>query len=114
MSDKKDDDNLFNGLSEREKKVLKERFGVDLDLPLPEDLGDQFEVTRERIRQIEEKALKKLSKRKRQIETNLKICSFCKKPHTEVKKIIETESGITICNECVNLCNNLISDDNND
>ena len=48
-------------LSDREKKVLKMRFGLGMrnDLTL-EEIGRQFEVTRERIRQIEAKALKKI------------------------------------------------------
>lgn len=48
-------------LTEREIKVLRMRFGfgTNIDLTL-EDIGKQFGVTRERIRQIESKALKKL------------------------------------------------------
>ena len=48
-------------LTDREKKVLRMRFGVGMrnDLTL-EEIGKQFKVTRERIRQIEAKALRKL------------------------------------------------------
>ena len=51
----------LNSLSERESKVLRMRFGIDLrtDHTL-EEVGDQLEVTRERIRQIEAKAIRKL------------------------------------------------------
>ncbi|VAW14120.1 hypothetical protein MNBD_BACTEROID05-395 [hydrothermal vent metagenome] len=108
MSD--DYENLFKNLTDREKKVLKERFGIDLTLPLPDDIDSQLNVTKQKIREIEEKALQKLAKRKQQIETNSKNCSFCEKSHSQVKKIIETKSGITICNECVSLCNKLIKD----
>jgi RNA polymerase sigma factor (sigma-70 family) len=49
------------GLSEREAKVLQMRFGIDMnDDHTLEEVGQQFDVTRERIRQIEAKALKKL------------------------------------------------------
>ena len=53
--------NVLSGLTERESKVLKMRFGIDMhtDHTL-EEVGKQFEVTRERIRQIEAKALRKL------------------------------------------------------
>ena len=48
-------------LSEREQKVLKLRFGVDDGYPRTlEEVGTMFNVTRERIRQIEAKALRKL------------------------------------------------------
>ena len=48
-------------LSEREKKVLILRFGLDDGRPRTlEEVGREFNVTRERIRQIEAKALRKL------------------------------------------------------
>ena len=48
-------------LSPRESKVLRMRFGIDLNQDHTlEEVGKQFEVTRERIRQIESKALRKL------------------------------------------------------
>ncbi len=52
---------ILAGLSEREAKVLRMRFGIDMhtDYTL-EEVGKQFDVTRERIRQIEAKALRKL------------------------------------------------------
>ena len=52
---------VLENLTEREAKVLKMRFGIDMptDHTL-EEVGKQFDVTRERIRQIEAKALRKL------------------------------------------------------
>ena len=48
-------------LSPREAKVLKMRFGIDMSTDHTlEEVGRQFDVTRERIRQIEAKALRKL------------------------------------------------------
>ena len=48
-------------LTEREQKVLRLRFGLDDGRPRTlEEVGKQFNVTRERIRQIEAKALRKL------------------------------------------------------
>jgi RNA polymerase primary sigma factor len=54
-------DDPLNALSPREAKVLRMRFGIDTasDYTL-EELGKQFDVTRERIRQIESKAMRKL------------------------------------------------------
>jgi len=53
--------NVLNGLTERESKVLRMRFGIDLNTDHTlEEVGRQFDVTRERIRQIEAKALRKL------------------------------------------------------
>lgn len=52
---------VLDNLTEREAKVLRMRFGIDMpsDHTL-EEVGKQFDVTRERIRQIEAKALRKL------------------------------------------------------
>ncbi len=52
---------LLDGLTPREAKVLRMRFGIDMsnDHTL-EEVGRQFDVTRERIRQIEAKAMRKL------------------------------------------------------
>jgi RNA polymerase primary sigma factor len=52
---------LLDGLTAREAKVLRMRFGIDMssDHTL-EEVGRQFDVTRERIRQIEAKAMRKL------------------------------------------------------
>ena len=52
---------ILGNLTEREARVLKMRFGIDMptDHTL-EEVGKQFDVTRERIRQIEAKALRKL------------------------------------------------------
>ena len=52
---------VLNTLTEREAKVLKLRFGLeDGKSRTLEEVGQRFEVTRERIRQIEAKALRKL------------------------------------------------------
>jgi len=52
---------LLDGLTPREAKVMRMRFGIDMssDHTL-EEVGKQFDVTRERVRQIEAKALRKL------------------------------------------------------
>ena len=52
---------LLNSLNDKEAMVLRRRFGIGDDSPLTlEEIGQEFDVTRERIRQIEVKALKKL------------------------------------------------------
>jgi RNA polymerase sigma factor (sigma-70 family) len=64
---------VLASLTMREERVLRLRFGIGLayDLTL-EAVGDQFDVTRERIRQIEAKALKKLKHPSR----SLRLSSF--------------------------------------
>ncbi|WP_163577509.1 RNA polymerase sigma factor RpoD [Halomonas faecis] len=53
--------NVLGGLTAREAKVLRMRFGIDMNTDHTlEEVGKQFDVTRERIRQIEAKALRKL------------------------------------------------------
>jgi RNA polymerase primary sigma factor len=52
---------VLEGLTARESKVLRMRFGIDMNTDHTlEEVGKQFDVTRERIRQIEAKALRKL------------------------------------------------------
>lgn len=56
-------DDMLSGLSERERSVLELRFGLRDGKPRTlEEVGRYFDVTRERIRQIEGKALTKLKK----------------------------------------------------
>ncbi|WP_022947558.1 RNA polymerase sigma factor RpoD [Methylohalobius crimeensis] len=53
--------NILSSLTAREAKVLRMRFGIDMNTDHTlEEVGKQFDVTRERIRQIEAKALRKL------------------------------------------------------
>ena len=52
---------VLNGLGERERRILELRYGLNDGCPRTlEEVGHQYEVTRERIRQIEAKALRKL------------------------------------------------------
>jgi len=51
----------LSGLDSREAKIIRMRFGIDMDTDYTlEETGKLFDLTRERIRQIEAKALKKL------------------------------------------------------
>jgi len=62
MSDDKNTLDLLSNLSAREVKILKEKYGItDFSKSSLKKLGSQFDVTRERIREIEKKALKKLN-----------------------------------------------------
>ncbi|MGL5917938.1 MAG: sigma-70 family RNA polymerase sigma factor [Cetobacterium sp.] len=57
-------DNILNKLNDREKQILKLRFGFDGNqIHTLEDIGQSFSITRERVRQIEQKTLEKLRKR---------------------------------------------------
>src|SRR3546814_18453798 len=52
---------VLDSLTPREAKVLRMRFGIEMSTDQTlEEVGKQFDVTRERIRQIEAKALRKL------------------------------------------------------
>ncbi len=54
-------EDLLAGLTQREAKVLRMRFGIEMNTDHTlEEVCKQFDVTRERIRQIEAKALRKL------------------------------------------------------
>ncbi|MDQ6965163.1 MAG: RNA polymerase sigma factor RpoD, partial [Mariprofundales bacterium] len=60
---------VLDGLTSREKKVLRMRFGIGMNTDHTlEEVGKQFGVTRERIRQIEAKALRKLRHPTRSLE----------------------------------------------
>jgi RNA polymerase primary sigma factor len=57
---------MIGGLDEKEAVVLKLRFGLDDDRPRTlQEIGDRLGLTRERIRQIEQKAMRKLSRSRR-------------------------------------------------
>ena len=52
---------ILDSLTQREAKVLRMRFGIEMNTDHTlEEVGKQFDVTRERIRKIEAKALRKL------------------------------------------------------
>lgn len=54
-------DQALGGLPEREESILRRRFGIGFDTPCTlEELGSEFDVTRERVRQVEARALRKL------------------------------------------------------
>ncbi len=54
---------ILSELDEKEATVLKLRFGLDDDRPLTlQEIGDRLHLTRERIRQIEQTAMTKLSR----------------------------------------------------
>ncbi len=69
-------DDVLTTLTERERKVLKLRFGISDGYPRTlEEVGSIFSVTRERVRQIEAKALRKLRHptRSRKLKTFLEL-----------------------------------------
>ncbi|MCP4157049.1 MAG: RNA polymerase sigma factor RpoD, partial [bacterium] len=69
--------NVLSTLTEREAKVIEMRFGLkDGNEHTLEEVGQEFQVTRERIRQIEAKALRKLKKKAK------KLVSFLDKPES--------------------------------
>ncbi len=58
---KKNIEKALSSLSSREQVIIKKRFGLGDDSPHTlEEVGNEFDVTRERVRQIEVKAIRKL------------------------------------------------------
>ena len=58
---KQEVEEVLSTLSERESKIIRLRFGLDSGYPRTlEEVGKMFDVTRERVRQIEAKAIRKL------------------------------------------------------
>ena len=57
---------ILQDLTPREQKILKMRFGLDDGIPHTlEEVGQEFNVTRERIRQIQQRALEKIKEHKK-------------------------------------------------
>jgi RNA polymerase primary sigma factor len=58
---KKQIDRILSSLTPKEEQIIRKRFGIGEDEPRTlEEVGLEFDVTRERIRQIEAKAIRKL------------------------------------------------------
>jgi RNA polymerase primary sigma factor len=54
-------DDVFNTIPEREAAILRMRFGINVEKPMTlEEVGNHYGLTRERIRQLENKAIRKL------------------------------------------------------
>ena len=67
-------DRVLGSLSEREAKVIKMYFGLVNERPMTlEEIGESFKLTRERVRQIKEKSIRKLrhSSRSKNLRTYL-------------------------------------------
>jgi len=53
-------DTILSMLDDRESKIIKMRYGIDGPKYTLEQVGEEFDVTRERVRQIEQKVIQKL------------------------------------------------------
>jgi len=101
---------ILANLTPREAKALRERFGIDMSQTHTlEEIREQFEVTRNRIRGIETKALGKLRSKKKQRKSET-TCSFCGEYESEEKRLVKADSGVTICNDCLNICADIINE----
>lgn len=125
MSNENDDDKekklktvkeLLSGLTPREIEVLKKRFGVELeDHPDIKEIGNQFDLTRTRIKEIENRALKKLSESDNRKQSSLKQefekCSFCGLALSDSVIHLKGKSGANICAGCLETCGKLLEND---
>ena len=101
---KKDDQNKpeSSGLTDQEKQVLKERFGVDFGTDGSLDgLADQFGRTRKRLRSIERKMLKRILHDAVRANSPDAKCWHCGRMSADVRIMLCTQSGSTICEDCV-------------
>lgn len=105
---------ILQNLTARERAALRSRFGSRLgeDCSL-EDVARQFDVTRQRIRDIERKARTKLGTDVSDISNEL-ACSFCGKYKSEVVKMVEASSGARICGACIEDCLSLLQDEDDE
>jgi len=92
-------DELIQGLTERERDVIMLRHGLDFKGPKTlEKIGGQFQVTRERIRQIENSALRKIGKAEG-------LAELLKPAETVFNQVLELHGGImaeeTLLNEII-------------
>ena len=102
MADDKDVKGVLEGLTDREKKVIKDRFGVDVDPDASlETLAEQFDVTRKKIRAIERNALKRFLKDAVRTSSPNAKCLRCGKKSNDVRIMFCTRSGATYCEDCV-------------
>ena len=108
---------LLASLTPREAKVLRERFGINLkDNQELEDIGNQFDITQERIREIEIKTLAKLRNKRGQNKssTTPKRCSFCESTLEQTDKYVESKTGVFICRNCLDICSKMLDEDDPD
>jgi hypothetical protein len=91
-------------LTTQEVDLLKDRFGVDLRDPRVVEVFEKFELTRRRIRAIEEKALRKMRKEKGERPR----CSFCGGIPEQVGMLCESSLGPHICASCARAAVGLI------
>ena len=108
---------LLASLTSREAKVLRERFGIDLkDDPDLKDVGNLYNITQERIREIEIKALAKLRDQRGQntSSTTPKRCSFCESTLEQTDKYVDGKTGVFICRNCLDLCSEMLDEDDPD
>lgn len=97
-------DNVINGLTEQEAKALLLKLCKEMPTASLEDVGTQFEITVQRIKEIEKRAMGKINKNRKELR-----CSFCKKYSDDVARLIAApENTAYICNECIIECNKLI------
>jgi hypothetical protein len=113
MTYHEDVESILKSLTKEQRATLAERFEIDLYEP-KQMLRSRhaFNDNLKRIREIERRALKKLNPNNNQPEPKGPKCTFCGITENEVRIMAKHESGFNICNECIELCMQVIQEEN--
>lgn len=80
--------NILNSLNDKQQNVIKKRFAIDAKEPLTlQEIGNEYGITRERVRQIQNEALNKLRR-------NSQVIEQIKNLHDELHEFLETHGGL--------------------
>jgi RNA polymerase sigma factor (sigma-70 family) len=101
----------LDSLTPRESKVLRMRFGIGCEEHTFEEIGDAFDLTRERIRQIEAKALRKMKKPERAYQLRELMPDYERSPDQKQKaktplcegiyhQFYMNPNGVSVCAFC--------------
>ena len=102
----------MESLSVEERATLVERFGLDLNEPRQMlKSRHAYNDNLKRIREIERRAIRKLRPNDNHPAPKGPECTFCGITENEVKTMAKHESGFNICNECVELCMQVIHEE---
>lgn len=104
-------DLILKDITDLDKEALKHRIGQELDTyESKPELYEAFRVTRDRIRTIERKALKKLGKNVPTKMEKGKRCSLCPEYESDVDVMIYIGHKHNVCSKCILLIKDVIDE----